>query len=254
MSVSRRAGDARARVSVGTALGIGWLAAVAVIAVARALHRGPSDADLAASPARLAAGELWPLVTSAFVIAGSPVVQIAATAVLLAAVVRLHGAGLFWLTAAAGHLGATLVTYAGVGVLWLVSRADVDSVVEAPDYGISAIWSAALGALAVGAAATPRWRWPTLVASAVCLLVLLAPTPFGGDLAGVEHVVAFALGATVTRWRVRAVRKQPRPAPSNEHGLLRLTRRPGPAGRPRRPSAVSASQPDRPGPPPATKS
>jgi hypothetical protein len=152
------------------------------------------------------------------VIAGSPVIQLAATAVLLGAVVRLHGAGLFWLTAAAGHLGATLVTYAGVGVLWLVSHADVDSVVDAPDYGISAIWSAALGALAVGAAAAPRWRWPTLVASAVCLLLLLAPTPFGGDLAGVEHVVAFALGATVTRWRLRAVRRPPAAAPGPTSG------------------------------------
>lgn len=209
MSMSRPAGDPRARVSVGTALGIGWLAAVTAIAFARALHHGPSDADLATSPARVAAGQLWPLVTSAFVIAGSPVVQIVATAVLLGAVVRLHGAGLFWLTAAAGHLGATLVTYAGVGVLWLVSRADVDSVVEVPDYGISAIWSAALGALAAGAATAPRWRWPTLAASAVCLLVLLAPTLFGGDLAGVEHVVAFVLGATVTRWRLRAVPDQP---------------------------------------------
>jgi hypothetical protein len=205
----RHAAGPRARVSVGTALGIGWLAAVAAIAIARALHQGPSDADLAASPARVAAGQLWPLVTSAFVVAGTPVVQIAATAVLLGAVVRLHGAGLFWLTAAAGHVGATLVTYAGVGILWLVSRADVDSVVEAPDYGISAIWSAALGALAAGAAAAPRWRWPTVGASAVCLVVLLAPTLLGGDLAGVEHVVAFALGAMVTRWRLRAVRERP---------------------------------------------
>ena len=144
--------------------------------------------------------------TSAFVVAGSPVVQLAATAVLLGAVIRLYGAGLFWLTAAAGHLGATLLTYAGVGVLWLVSRADVDSVVDAPDYGISAIWSAALGALAVGAAASPKWRRPALAATAVCLVALLAPTPFAGDLGGVEHVVAFALGAAVTRWRLRAVR------------------------------------------------
>jgi hypothetical protein len=204
VSLPAHAGGRRARVSVGTALGIGWLAAVAGIAVAQGLHDGPSSAELAASPARVAAGELWPLVTSAFVIAGSPVVQLAATAVLLGAVVRLHGAGLFWQTAAAGHLGATLVTYAGVGILWLVSRADVDAVVDAPDYGISAIWSAALGALAVCAAAAPRWRRATLAASAVCVLILLAPTPFGGDLAGVEHVVAFALGAAVTRRRLRA--------------------------------------------------
>jgi len=199
-------GGRHARMSPGTALGIGWLSAVSAIAVAQALHHGPSDDELASSPARVATGRLWPLVTSAFVVAGSPIVQLAATAVLLGAVVRLYGAGLFWLTAAAGHLGATLVTYAGVGVLWLVSRADVDSVVDAPDYGISAIWSAALGALAVGAAASPKWRRPALAATAVCLVALLAPTPFAGDLGGVEHVVAFALGAAVTRWRLRAVR------------------------------------------------
>jgi hypothetical protein len=209
VSASRRADRWHARVSPGTALGIAWLSAVSAIAVAQAVHRGPSDDALASSPARVAAGRLWPLVTSAFVVAGTPVVQLLATAVLLGVVIRLYGAGLFWLTAAAGHLGATLVTYAGVGVLWLVSRADVDSVVDAPDYGISAIWSAALGALAVGAAAAPRWRRPALAATAVCLLALVAPTPFAGDLAGIEHVVAFALGAAVTRWRLRVSGRPP---------------------------------------------
>lgn len=192
----------RPRVSLGTALGIGWLTAVAGIALAQALHHGPRDANLAATPARLASGRLWPLVTSAFVVAGQPFVQLAATALLLTAVVRLHGAGVFWLAAAAGHIGATLVTYAGVGLVWLVSRADVDSVVEAPDYGISAVWSAALGALAISAAATPRWRRITILATVVCLAALVTPTPLDGDLAGVEHVVAFGLGAAVTRWRL----------------------------------------------------
>jgi hypothetical protein len=122
--------------------------------------------------------------------------------VLLAAVVRLHGAGVFWLAAAVGHVGATLITYAGVGLVWLVSRADVDSVVEAPDYGISAVWSAALGALAVSALATARWRRITILATTICLAALATPTPLDGDLAGVEHVVAFLLGAAVTRWRL----------------------------------------------------
>ena len=193
-------------VSPGTALAISWLAAVAAIAVAQALDYGPRDADLAASPARVATGRLWPLVTSAFVVAGSPVVQIVAMALLVGAIVRLYGAGVFWLAAAAGHLGATLLTYAGVGLVWIVSRADVDSVVEAPDYRISAIWSAALGVLAANAAAAPRWRRVTLPATAVCLIALVAPTPLAGDLAGVEHVLAFGLGAAVTVRRLRAGR------------------------------------------------
>ena len=90
-----------ARVSAGTALAIGWLAAVATIAVAQAIHHGPRDADLAATPARVATGRLWALVTSAFVVAGSPLVQLVATALLLATIVRLYGAGVFWLAAAA---------------------------------------------------------------------------------------------------------------------------------------------------------
>jgi hypothetical protein len=136
---------------VAAPLALVWLTAVAVIAVVQATTRFPPDHLFASSPAGVAGGRWWPLATSALVIDGAPLAQLTLAAILSVAALRFLGGPLFWLVAAAGHIGATLVAYAGVGVLWLVARGDAESVVEAPDYGISAIWMGLLGALTVRA-------------------------------------------------------------------------------------------------------
>jgi hypothetical protein len=184
--------------SPGALLAALWLAAVAAIAVLQAAGHGPSTAALACSPARLAAGHVWTLLSSALVIDGPPVVQIAGTAVVIGAVVYDLGAGALWAAALVGHLGATLAAYAGIGLLWLVARGSVRGIAHAPDFGISAVWAAALGALVVAAA----WRPAShprlgLALGALCLFTLVVLVPLHGELADVEHLLAFLLGGGV---------------------------------------------------------
>jgi hypothetical protein len=100
------------------------------------------------------------------------------------------------MAAAAAHLGSAVLAYAGIGILWLVQRSDVDGVVDAPDYGISCVWAGAIGALVAAGLGSGRVRERALAVAAIGLFYVV----FGasGGLAGVEHVLAFALGAAVT--------------------------------------------------------
>lgn len=178
---------------VGVAAAVAYLAAVVAFELLRRGAHGPQAADLASSPAGVASGHLLPLLTSGLLVAGDPVVQIAGAAAAAIAVLVLLGPGAFWRAALAGHVGATLVAYAGVGLLWLVARADVDAVVDAPDYGISAVWAGSLGALVVaGTRGSSRRLVRGVAVAAVALFV--AAIPFSSDLAGVEHLLAFVLG------------------------------------------------------------
>lgn len=185
----------------GTAAAVAYLLAVVAIEAARAGGVGPSAQDLASSPAGVAAGRVWELFTSGLVVAGDPVVQLAAAAPVVALVVLVLGPAVFWRAALAGHVGATLVAYAGIGVWWLLAGSDVDAVIDAPDYGISAVWAAALGALLAGTRQRSGVvRWLAVGATAVFVVLI----PFSRDLAGVEHLLAFALGAAATAWAGRS--------------------------------------------------
>jgi len=177
----------------GVVAAFGYLTTVMIFEVLRRGGQGLEATDLASSPAGVAAGHLWPLLTSGLVIAGDPVVQLAGAGAAATAVVLLLGPGAFWRAALAGHVGATLVAYAGVGVIWLVSRADVDAVVDAPDYGISAVWAGSLGALVAAGVRGPR-RPPTLAVGLAAMVLFVTATPFSSDLAGIEHALAFVLG------------------------------------------------------------
>jgi hypothetical protein len=176
----------------GAVAAAAYVGGVAVLEVARGLRPG----DLASSPSGVAAGRVWQLVTSGLVVAGDPVVQLPAVALVIAVVVAMYGPGAFWRAALAGHIGATLVVYAGVGVLWLVWRSQVDTVLDAPDYGISCVWAGAAGALVAGPTRSRALRRLGIAAAAAFVVT----APFASDLAGAEHVVAFAMGALVTAW------------------------------------------------------
>jgi hypothetical protein len=187
------AASSRARVRTwGALLAAAYLLLVAGLELLQRTGGWPRPGALASSPAGIAAGNVWALVTSGLVIDGPPVVQLAGTAVTAFAVLELLGATAFWAAVAIAHLGSAVIAYAGVGVLWLVAGADVDAVVDAPDYGISCVWAGAAGALltAVLAARGSRLRIAALVGGAA-LLVAGAP---GDGLAGVEHGLAFVLG------------------------------------------------------------
>jgi hypothetical protein len=183
------------RPTAGVILAAAWLVVVAAIAV---LHR---DGDavpsaLAASPARLWNGEVWTLASSALVIDGPPVAQFVLLMVATAWFIARVGAGAFWLVAAAGHIGATLVSYVGIGLLWLVARPTVEPVIDAPDFGISAILAAVLGGLTVvGWRVGGRRRRRIVAGSAGVVLVAFAlSVPLDGELADIEHLLAYLSG------------------------------------------------------------
>jgi hypothetical protein len=187
----------------GAALAAVWLVAVAVIAVLR----GPDTvADLACAPAALWAGKLWTLLSSALIIQGPAIPQLLMTAALAAALVRACGGAAFWVVAAAGHIGATLLAYAGIGLIYLVERSTAQGVLHAPDYGISAVWAAAFGALAV--VAMRRGHHPHITAawSLAVLALFVVLVPVDGELADVEHLLAFVIGAGVMAVRARSGR------------------------------------------------
>jgi hypothetical protein len=179
-----------------------WLACVAAIAIVRA--RDPSAFaihDLASSPAALAAGRLWTLVTSAFIIDGPSVPQIVMTALVAGVVVRLGGAATFALSAVAGHLGATVIAYLGIAAVSIADPATAHGVVHAPDYGISAVWAASTGTLLVlvhRGGAHPR---VTAACGVVLLAAFLALVGIDGELADVEHLLAFLIGVGVAAVR-----------------------------------------------------
>jgi hypothetical protein len=188
---------------IWTGLAGAYLVAVAVLEATRDTAGFPDPTDLAASPAAIASGKLWLLFTSALPVAGRPVLGLGGTTVSVIEVVGLslsvavlvsrHGGAIFWLVAIAGHVGGTLLTYGGVGVLWLVDHDTVSSVVHTLDYGVSAVWLAVLGGLAVSFYGDRRHLLPF----AACVAAgLIGATLFSG-FADAEHALAFVLGALV---------------------------------------------------------
>jgi hypothetical protein len=190
--------EGASRRSVGTALAIGFLLAVATVEVSRRVVGFPEVREFAASPAAVASAKLWLLVTSAFIVSGPPVLELTGVALTVALLIRLYGAGVFWFVAILGHVGSTLTAYAGVGLLWLVRPDAVEDVVERPDYGISGAWLAVFGALCVSAWQSlaegrgGRWEVTVLVGSVGAAAIGLFAFPL---LPGIEHLLAFLFGA-----------------------------------------------------------
>lgn len=193
-SVEHAVGRVRAW-DLATDLLAAYIGAVTVVLVLQHVAGLPDAAALAASPAKLAAGRVWTLLTSGLVVDGNPAPQLVATAALAAAAVHFRGAKTFWAAALAGYVGSTLIAYAGIGAAWLVDPDSVAHVVREPDYGISCVWAAALGASASGAFLARRRCWPLIVAASVS--VLAAVTAFSNGIAEVEHVLAWLIGAAV---------------------------------------------------------
>lgn len=189
----------RLRLAGTLALGA-YLVALVAIEISRSAGAGPHIGDLASTPSGVAAGRVWQLLTSGLLVAGVPALQLALMVPLVAVTMALLGPATFWAAALAGHIGSTLIAYAGVGALWLVDPSTVADVVVDPDYGVSCVWSAALGALL----ATPTAPRPLRRLGVAGGIMIVLFVPFASDLAGVEHVLAFALGALVATRASRA--------------------------------------------------
>jgi membrane associated rhomboid family serine protease len=187
---------------MGSRLAALYVASVAIVTALHAATGLPAAASLALTPDRLARGELWELVTSAFLVAGPPVSQLLVLAVLAAVVIRRHGARTFWTVAIVAHVGSTLATYAGVGLLSLAHMRAVEPLLDQADYGISCVWAGALGAVLVDElAAGGRTRRVAVALAAAALLSMLSA--FSSGLALPEHVLAFLIGAALVRRSAR---------------------------------------------------
>jgi NADH:ubiquinone oxidoreductase subunit 6 (subunit J) len=175
------------------------VAAVAAIALARAATGHPAVATLALTPDRLAAGRVWLLASSALIVSGPAVPELAGLGLAAAVALERLGARFAAVTIVVCHVGATLLAY----LVLLVATGDPDGTHNAGyDYGISAVWLGLLGALAVScwrdARAGDRRAAAVTAASVAAGVIGVAFFPL---LATVEHGLAFAIGAGLAALR-----------------------------------------------------
>lgn len=189
----------------GWVSGVCFCCVVAVVTLAIRAHE-LSLAPFVASAAKIAAGEVWLLPASALVVDRPVGVGLVAFGLLGLATLRFCGARVFWVGAAAGHIGSTLVVYAIIGASRLADPHLFTSAVVSPDFGVSAIQGAWVGAIAATA-----WRWAgadqrarALVVAGVCAVAGMAwwlhPDP---SVLTTEHLFAFLIGCglvSATRW------------------------------------------------------
>jgi hypothetical protein len=175
------------------------VAVVAGVAAARALTGAPSASVLAATPDRLVAGKLWLLVTSALIVSGPALLEVAGLAGTVAVAVRRLPART---VVAVGPLCHVLATFTAYGMLLVVTGDPDGSRNHGLDYGISAVWLGLLGALFAQALPDARHgrgdaRLIVAVAGISAVLGLILP----GLLAATEHTAAFLLGALIVAIR-----------------------------------------------------
>jgi hypothetical protein len=207
-----------------------YLGVVVAVALLPASTHRTLVTELAFSPTDLASGRLWLLPLSAVVIDGEIWVQVAVFVPAAVALVVVAGAGTFWRAAILAHVGSTLIAYAILQLLDVADHPVTGDLFRDPDYGVSCVWLGSLGALAVVCArswATAHARVALAAILGAPILALLAAglvTPAGTlDLASVEHLFAFPLGA-FAGWRAS---KAPRgrvvsaDAGRRRHGRLR---------------------------------
>jgi hypothetical protein len=176
------------------------VAALAVVALLRAVAGVPTVTDVASSPWSVAHGQIWTLVTSAFVVSGPPVAEIAGVAAVGALLILRQGPATFWRAALAGHIGSAVLAYAALGVLAAAGVHLTHRVLHNPDYGVSCVWAGVVGALGVSAIRRlhrrrRRGALAALIASYTVLLVLSLVV--GAALLRAEHTLALLLGAAV---------------------------------------------------------
>jgi MYXO-CTERM domain-containing protein len=146
---------------------------------------------------------------------GWPAPQIALTALVSFLVIRLNGPGVWWAAVLVGHVGSALLAYAIVGVAIVLGSSGAEAAADDPDFGISCVLGASLGALYASG-----WR----VVGAIGFVLML---PFSIDWYGPEHPLSFVLGAVVVAGAGRLRRRRPigaaagggRVAPADEPGL-----------------------------------
>lgn len=173
---------------------------IAVCEFTRRTAGFPEPSDFALTPAALAAGKVWLLVTSAMLVSGPPLLELAGLVLAVGVLVRREGPAAFWRAAIGGHAGGTLIVYGAIGILWILARSTVEGVVHTRDYGVSSVWLGVLGAIFASILGDARRRALTR-AEQIALATVAAGGVIGvvffRGLAGAEHGTAFAIGAAL---------------------------------------------------------
>jgi len=182
---------------VGEATVAAYLVTVAGFEITRRTYGFPTPAQIGLTPAALAAGKVWLLFTSALIVSGPPLLELLGLSIAVAVLLARRDALEFWRVAVCGHVGATLIAYAGVGVLWLVNRETVEGIVNDPDYGVSAVWLAVLGAIAAtvwSGARREGWTPEKRAMLGICGGAAVIGVVFFPPLSATEHGLAFLIG------------------------------------------------------------
>ncbi len=184
------------RIGLARLLALVWVTAVVGVSVAARGRAGWVEA-LAASPDRVREAKGWFLFSSALLVDRPLALSLGCFLVLAILALVVCGPRMFWWSAFMGQVASTLVVYLVIGALrWLVADA-FDSVVAAPDYGVSTISAAWLGSIAaVGWRRRGRRLAGKASIAVSCLAVGLFAYSIRPDLniLSSEHLVAFVLG------------------------------------------------------------
>ena len=212
-----------ARPSPAAAIGVGLLVATWTALTFAHVERLVSTGSVAASPEQIAEGRVWLLVTSGLLVQQPIVVSLVSFVALAVFVFVICGVRVLWLSALVGHVLSTVIAYALLAAVRSTDHDVFQGLLSAPDYGVSAIAAAWLGAIAY-----TMWgrRGSSLRGRAAIVLSCVAVALFAWMMQrhaqrhltflDSEHAFAFVLGILVVRnrWPSRATLGQHAPVPA----------------------------------------
>ncbi len=189
----------------GISLLFAWVSGVVAVTIA-VDHHEVRLASVACSPAKVEDGSLWSLFSCGLAVQRPVLISVVTFAALGVATIALCGAGVTVMSALIGHVGSTVLAYALLATYRLADPHAFGSLLTRPDYGVSAISAAWLGALAVTGwtARNADRRGRAAVVLAVCVVAVFAyMLRRTATILDSDHVFAFVIGVGVAGTRVR---------------------------------------------------
>lgn len=175
-----------------------------VVALTVATATGGLSVDaLASSPSKIDHGKVWVLLTSGLVVQHPILISLASFIALGVLVIFVCGTRLFWVVGVAGHVGSTILAYSAFAAARAFDPGSYQALLTRPDYGVSAISAAWLGAVA---AAGWRRRGQTTRGRLAIGLAVLATAVFAYMIRGgitildSDHVIAFTIGVALVAY------------------------------------------------------
>ena len=203
---ARYISDAVARVGrlirqlpAGTGVLLCLVVAVCAVTAAQRAHL-LTLSELAASPHGVAEGRLWQLGTSALVVQSPLAWSVLGFVTLGLLCLWRCGDRLLWLSGATGHVASTLLAYGLLAAIRLFEPHAFQRTLTAPDYGVSAISAAWLGAVAcVLWRARGRSRGGKASIAGACIAVAIFAWMLrrGLNILDLEHLAAFGFGISL---------------------------------------------------------